>query len=160
MYSKRIYFFLILIVCSCLMTACQSVQKDVMKTVTADAQPTVEQVPQNNREVAVPDRDERTEDSQYLSQIDKLRKQVLEQGLELSKAKQEREAAITSRNMAQSRQEILASEIKEAGVVLRNAEQREKRLKTKLLEAQVEAVRAKQALNNMKIRTLINEATK
>lgn len=137
-----------------LLAGCQSVTDDLKSAVTRDRKPDREMGDPSGAKVAVPDLDERKEDTQYLSKIDRLTHEVFDLRSKLKKAETERDSAVKIRNSAQQNEAALADLIDEYKGSLESASDRETKLKDKLLRTELKSVRYQQAIADLKIREL------
>jgi hypothetical protein len=137
-----------------LLGGCQSVRDDLKNEIPDGGKPRREISATSNRDVQVPDLDERKADTQYLSKIDRLEHQVFELNRKLKAADEERTAAVKIRKEAQSSESTLATMIEEYEATLASSADREKKLKERLLRAQLDSVHYQQMVADMKIRDL------
>ncbi len=137
-----------------LLGACQTVHKDLEAEMVGNSKPRRETSKPLDSAIQVPDLDERKEDTQFLSQIDRLEKRVFDLTNKLKEAEAERKSAIKLRNAAQQNESVLANQIDDFQTSLESALDRERKLKERLLRSELESVRYQQTIADMKIREL------
>ncbi len=136
------------------LSACQAVQDDLEHQVFRNSKPRLQVDESTGGEVAIPDLDQRQEDTQFLSKIDRLQKEVFELRNKLKTAEAERDAAVKARDAAMQNESALAELIDEYQSSLASASDMEKKLKDKLLRSQLQCVRYQQTIADLKIREL------
>lgn len=152
--SKRSLTFIAMIFGIISLGGCQSVHEDLKNELPDGGKPRRTVADGAAANVQVPDLDERKEDTQYLSKIVRLEKQVFELSRKLKVAEEQRTAAVEHRTTAQSSEQVLSTLIEEYEANLASAADREKKLKERLLRAELESVRFQQMVADMKIREL------
>ncbi len=143
-----------------LLGGCQTVQKDLAQEMVGNGKPRREVTKENDSGVQVPDLDQRKEDTQYLSKIDRLKNEVFDLRARLKKAESERDAAVSMSRAAQLNQSVLTQTISDYEGTLASATDREGKLKERLLRSELESVRFQQMLADMKIQQLTKGAGK
>ena len=136
-----------------LLGGCSSLEQGVRETFGRPGEaPPAESTP--DRDVSVPDLDERRQDEQFLSRIDQLERDLFVAKKDLKTTGAERDKARSEARAARVSEVKIATEYQQMEVLLRNAQDGERHLHAKLLRARIETVRAQQDLHRHKIRDL------
>ncbi|MCB9833551.1 MAG: hypothetical protein H6807_13865 [Planctomycetes bacterium] len=133
--------------------ACSTVH-EVEDALIEDRRPPVETVDNETRGVTVPDLDERKEDEASLSQVDRLQREIRRLGQALAMAEKERDDSVGERNRALEAERELVQQNIDYQELLKICKANEDKLKSQVLQAQIENVRLKQELANQRIREL------